>query len=202
MKKRIALVVGSTGLLVLLVAGVAFAMTITGTYDGKTLMTQLKALSVILLRSGAVQETNGRHYITVRVDSFVRIEQVAVELVAKTLQPWIAKTADQNFIETLTFVSNFSRTAEKNPHGIERLAADYPDVWVMLLHVNPATGRLTVDRHLRDAGAHVRREEARVLVLHRVELERDLVRADRRIAEPRRKQEGNVVFQVFNRLFG
>jgi hypothetical protein len=43
--------------------------------------------------------------------------------VAKTVQPWIAKTADQNFIETLSFVSNFSRTAEKNPQGMQRLAS-------------------------------------------------------------------------------
>jgi hypothetical protein len=76
----------------------------------------------MLLRSEAVRETNGRHYITVRIDSFVRVEQLGVEIIAKTVQPWIAKTADQNLIETLTFVSNFSRTAEKNPQGMQRLA--------------------------------------------------------------------------------
>jgi hypothetical protein len=93
-----------------------------GTYEGKPFVTPLKARSIILLRSGAIRETNGRHYVTVRVDSFVRIEQMGVELVAKTAQPWISKTADRNFIETLTFVSNFSRTAEKNPQGMQRLA--------------------------------------------------------------------------------
>lgn len=93
-----------------------------GAYEGKPFLKPLKAQSVLLLRSGAVQETNGRHYITVRIDSFVKIEQMGVELVAKTVQPWITKTADRNFIETLTFVSNFSRTAEKNPEGMQRLA--------------------------------------------------------------------------------
>jgi hypothetical protein len=102
-----------------------------GAYDGKPFVTPLKMKSVILLRSGSVQEANGRHYITVRIDSFMKIEQMGVELVAKTVQPWINKTADRNYIETLTFVSNFSRTAEKNPQGIERLAGrlssvDYP----------------------------------------------------------------------------
>ena len=38
------------------------------------------------------------------------------------MQPWINKSADQNVIETLTFVSNFSRTAERNPQGMQRLA--------------------------------------------------------------------------------
>jgi hypothetical protein len=93
-----------------------------GMYEGKPFVTPLKARTIILLRSGAVRETNGRHYVTVRVDSFVRIEQMGVELVAKTVQPWISKTTDRNFIETLTFVSNFSRTAEKNPQGMQRLA--------------------------------------------------------------------------------
>jgi hypothetical protein len=93
-----------------------------GTYEGKPFVTPLKAQSILLLRSSAVREANGRHYITVRVDSFVRIDQMGVELVAKTVQPWISKIADRNFIETLSFVSNFSRTAEKNPQGMQRLA--------------------------------------------------------------------------------
>jgi len=92
-----------------------------GSYDGKPFVNPLKARSLILLRSGSVRETNGRQYITVRIDSFVKIEQMGIELVAKTVQPWISKTADRNFIETLTFVSNFSRTAEKNPDGMKRL---------------------------------------------------------------------------------
>ena len=93
-----------------------------GCYEGKPFVSRLKAQSIMLLRSSAVQETNGRHYITVRVDTFVRIDQAGVELVAKTVQPWISKTADRNLIETLSFVSNFSRTAEKNPQGMQRLA--------------------------------------------------------------------------------
>ena len=76
----------------------------------------------MLVRSSAVRETNGRHYITVKIDTFVHIENLGIEIIAKTVQPWIAKTADQNLIETLTFVSNFSRTAEKNPQGMKRLA--------------------------------------------------------------------------------
>jgi hypothetical protein len=99
-----------------------------GAYEGKPFVTPLKAQSLFLLRSGAIQETNGRHYVTVRIDSFVRLEQVGVELVAKTIQPWISKTADQNFIDTLTFVSNFSRTAERNPGGMQRLASQLPTI--------------------------------------------------------------------------
>jgi hypothetical protein len=93
-----------------------------GAYQGPPFVTPLKAQSIMLLRSSSVRETNGRRYITVKVDTFVRIENLGIEIIAKTVQPWIAKTADQNLIETLTFVSNFSRTAEKNPQGMKRLA--------------------------------------------------------------------------------
>lgn len=94
-----------------------------GAYQGPPFGTALKAQTVMLMRSDSIRETNGRRYITVKVDTFVRIEQLGVEIIAKTVQPWIVKTADQNLIETLTFVSNFSRTAEKNPQGMKRLAS-------------------------------------------------------------------------------
>jgi hypothetical protein len=93
-----------------------------GAYSGPPFVMPLKAQSIMFVRSSAVRETNGRHYITVWIDSFIRVEQLGVEIIAKTVQPWISKTADQNLIETLTFVSNFSRTAEKNPQGMQRLA--------------------------------------------------------------------------------
>ncbi len=93
-----------------------------GAYSGAPFVVPLKAQSIMFVRSSAVRETNGRSYITVRMDSFVRVEQLGVEIIAKTVQPWISKTADQNLIETMTFVSNFSRTAEKNPSGMQRLA--------------------------------------------------------------------------------
>jgi hypothetical protein len=99
-----------------------------GSYDGKPFLTTLKAQSVLVLRSSAVQEANGRQYVTVRVDSFVQVQQMGLELVARTVQPWLNKTADQNFIETLSFISNFSRTAEKNPQGMQRLSSRLPSI--------------------------------------------------------------------------
>ena len=124
-----------------------------GVYDGKPFVSQLKAQSLIVLRSEAVRETNGRHYVTVRVDSFVRIEQMGIDLVARTVQPWITKTADRNFIETLTFVSNFSRTAEKNPHGMQRLAT-------RLATVDEPTRNELVALCFRTAERYAQREKA------------------------------------------
>jgi hypothetical protein len=123
-----------------------------GAYEGAPFLTKIKAQSLMLVRSSAVQETNGRNYVTVRVDSFVRLEQVGIELMAKTVQPWISKTADRNLIETLTFVSNFSRTAEQNPQGVERLA-------MRLSAVDEPTRNELVKLCFRTAERYARRDE-------------------------------------------
>lgn len=93
-----------------------------GTYCGKPFPRPVKARSISLLRSGSVIETNGRPYVTARLDTFVVIDRWGVELVAKTVQPLLASTADHNFDETMKFVSTFSKTSENNPAGMQRLA--------------------------------------------------------------------------------
>jgi hypothetical protein len=93
-----------------------------GTYHGKPFPRPVTARSVSLLRSGSVVETNGRPYVTARLDTFVVIDRWGAELVAKTVQPLLTSTADHNFIETMKFVSTFSKTAESNPAGMQRLS--------------------------------------------------------------------------------
>ena len=82
----------------------------------------MRARSVMVLQSGAARETNGRSLITARLDTFVQVEQMGVDLLARTFHPLVGKAADHNFVETMRFVGNFSQTAERNPSGIERLA--------------------------------------------------------------------------------
>ena len=93
-----------------------------GSFQGKPLPRPIRARSVMLLRTGSVVETNGRTYVTAQLDTFLDIENVGVELVAKTIRPLITRVADHNFTETLTFVSNFSRAAERNPRGVEHFS--------------------------------------------------------------------------------
>ena len=93
-----------------------------GSYQGPLSERLLKAKCVLVLKSGYVQETSRRWYVTSRLDAFIQMDNVGLELVAKTFQPLINKSADFNFAETAGFVSHVSKTAESNPAGMARLA--------------------------------------------------------------------------------
>ena len=82
----------------------------------------MRARCVLLLKSGYNQETDGRYFVTSRMDTFIQIEHAGVELIAKTLQPLVHRSADFNFVETAAFVATVSRTTEANPKGMSRFA--------------------------------------------------------------------------------
>jgi len=101
-----------------------------GVYQGPLLARPVKGRGVLVLKTGYVRETNGRYYITSRLDSFLSIEPAGAELVTKTVSPVLGKTVDNNFIQTLAFVGSLSRTAEVNSRGVQRLGEQ-------LTHVQP-----------------------------------------------------------------
>jgi hypothetical protein len=59
-----------------------------------------------------------------RLDSFIKLDRMSLEIVAKAVHPFIGQTADRNFADTLSFVSNLSYMAEKRPESIEQLAVN------------------------------------------------------------------------------
>jgi len=93
-----------------------------GVYEAKPLPRPIKARSLLYLRSASTVEENGETYVTARLDSFIHFERASANFIAKTLQPLLHRTADHNFVETMKFVSTFSRTTEQNPSGVARLA--------------------------------------------------------------------------------
>jgi hypothetical protein len=99
-------------------------------YTGSLLSRTVRGKCLAVLRSGYVRETDGRYYVTSRLDAFLSVEPGAVELLTKTLQPLVVKNADANFVQTVAFVASLSRTAEVNGPGLQRLAAK-------LTHVRP-----------------------------------------------------------------
>ena len=92
-----------------------------GMYEGPMFSKPLRAQCVLLLKAGYTQEANGRYLVTTRCDSFIHLEHVGLELLAKTFQPMVNKSADMNFVETANFVSMVSRTSERKPTGMAKL---------------------------------------------------------------------------------
>ncbi len=99
-----------------------------GVYTGTLANRPVRGTCVCVLKTGYVRETNGRYYITSRLDAFLSVEPGAIEIVAKTLQPIGGRIADSNFVQTLAFVAGLSETAETNPEGLHRLSRRLPNI--------------------------------------------------------------------------
>lgn len=94
-----------------------------GTFVGTMFPRPIRGRCVISMRSVPVRDAYNRNYVQCRLDTFVQIDNVGVELFAKTFQNQIGQIADHNFRETTAFVSNVSRAAEAAPENIHRIAA-------------------------------------------------------------------------------
>jgi hypothetical protein len=56
------------------------------------------------------------------MDVFLRFDNVGADLVARTISPFVVKTADYNFSESARFIEQLSIAAERNPDAVEELA--------------------------------------------------------------------------------
>lgn len=93
-----------------------------GTYSGSMLRRKLNGRAVMILRTGYRTGKNGQPTATNSLDVFLKVENVTVNLIAKTLNPIIGPTADHNFTESLQFVQRLNETTEKNGIGVQRMA--------------------------------------------------------------------------------
>jgi len=93
-----------------------------GTYEGPLFARPAQGRCVMVLRTGYVRETNGRYYITARLDAFLTVDHGGAELFAKTFHSLLGRTADINFVQTMAFLGSLSRTAEVNSRGVQRLS--------------------------------------------------------------------------------
>lgn len=98
-----------------------------GFYEGPLLHNRITGRCVIVLRS-AYAKQGDRLLVTVKLDTFVDLDNIGAEIFAKTLHPLIGKTADFNFTETARFMGQVSQASETNGPGMERLAAKLSNV--------------------------------------------------------------------------
>ncbi len=93
-----------------------------GSYDGAMLLRPVKGRCVVILKTDYFVARDGKTYSKNRLDIFLKIDNMAASVVAKTVHPLVGSTADHNFVESMKFLENLSRTTETNGTGVQRLA--------------------------------------------------------------------------------
>jgi hypothetical protein len=93
-----------------------------GAYSGPIFINPVHGKCLLVLKTGYAREPDDRYFITCRLDAFIQLKNVGVELVAKTFQPLVGRTADHNFRETAAFLGLVSRSAEQQPQALFNLA--------------------------------------------------------------------------------
>lgn len=94
-----------------------------GTYEGPLLKRKLNGRCVMVMTTGHINDDVQRTNIATQLDVFLQLDNIGADLIAKTLHPLLGKTADGNFAETVNFVARVSQAIDRNPGGVERLAA-------------------------------------------------------------------------------
>jgi len=122
-----------------------------GSYEGPVLKRKIHGRCLIMLKSNYVPNPGPNTQITHRLDMFVQLDNIGAELVAKTLQPLVGKSADHNFLETSRFLGQISQAAESRPTGMQQLAG-------RLTKVEPTVrerfATLSAEIYSRSAGAN------------------------------------------------
>jgi len=93
----------------------------TGSYEGPVFRRKITGKCVAILRTDTSNGAN-QFDLTNQLDIFIKIDNLAADLVAKTLHPLVGRTADHNFHESLLFLQAFSETAEKDPNRVAYLS--------------------------------------------------------------------------------
>lgn len=89
-------------------------------YDGPLVKKMVTGKVVMVLHSNYVRTPDERIQVTSRLDVFISLDQAAVDLVAKTLQPLFSQAADTNFTETIKFLGQVSKAAETNGPAMQQ----------------------------------------------------------------------------------
>lgn len=93
-----------------------------GSYDGALFTRPVRGGALLLLKSGTITDKSGRSYLTCRLDVFCRVDHLGVELTARTFQGMVGKSADHNFIESISFLDQLSQAAAARSERVLSIA--------------------------------------------------------------------------------
>ena len=94
-----------------------------GGYTGPLAPRQLTGSCLVVVRHAALEpDLQGRPQQAVQIDAFLDVDGLGLEIVTRTLQPLILRSAAANLHEICLFMSQFSAAGQRNPAGVARLA--------------------------------------------------------------------------------
>ena len=93
-----------------------------GSYDGPLFAKPATGRCLLVLKTGYVREPDGRYFIVSRLDTFLQVDRLGMEVLTKTFSPLVGRVADLNFQQTAAFLGSLSKTAEVNSRGVQRLS--------------------------------------------------------------------------------
>jgi hypothetical protein len=93
-----------------------------GGYSGPLSPKNLSGSCLLVIRHQEVGNAVGRPAQQIEMEAFLDVDGLGLELVTRTLQPLIVRSAAANLHEICLFVGQFSAAADRNPTGIARLA--------------------------------------------------------------------------------
>jgi len=98
-----------------------------GAYTGPLSPKNLTGSCVLLIRHGpGMPAVDGRERQLIQIDTFLDMDGVGLEIVTRTLQPLIVRSAASNFHEICLFMATLSDSARTNPEGVAQLAGRLP----------------------------------------------------------------------------
>ena len=93
-----------------------------GEYEGPMLLRKVTGSCVIMIESNYYRGPDGTPQVTSCMNFFLKIDNLAASVIAKTIHPLVGTTADHNFVETLKFAEKLSETSGRNGPGVQRMA--------------------------------------------------------------------------------
>ncbi|MFN5756630.1 MAG: hypothetical protein ACK54F_12240 [Planctomycetia bacterium] len=95
-----------------------------GAYSGPLAPKPLSGTCLLVVQHEPVTPAaDGRQRQQIRIDAFLDVDGVGLEIVTRSLQPIIVRSAASNLHEICLFMSTLSEAATENPEGIVHLAS-------------------------------------------------------------------------------